>query len=333
MNDRLRPCPCNSGKRFKHCHGLITEQHDNGNISRDKPDMDFPLQGPKLKIERAHTHLVNLERTEREFFNNESPAIIFEDDIQAGYKLAKIKLDAPIPEDICVLAGELIYQLRSSLDQIAVAFARMSTGKTSPKSVYFPTGDCSKGFEAACAINLAGFDEDLADQIIRTKAYDGGDNILRAIFRLGNIDKHFDLIPIGTSGSIKGISSYNFIGCSVFIDGRPQSLKEGILLARVRANGSIAPNHPNAQIRVTGRVALGKASIYEGKILIPFFSQLVHKATAVYNNFVLHCQHQDRFNKNLSFSKITSCPVITSSGFGEGGVFEQCSVTGTTIPF
>ena len=98
--------------------------------------MSHPLSGPRTKLDRANHHLFELERAERDFFNANPVRFGIELDPKTGHKLAKFFLDAPLPDIFHILAGEAIYQMRSSLDQIAVALARMSADK--PENRTFP---------------------------------------------------------------------------------------------------------------------------------------------------------------------------------------------------
>jgi hypothetical protein len=258
--------------------------------------MTFPFIGPKLKIERAYAHLVDLERSEREFFEHNQPSLVVERDLDSGDKLAKVKLNAPTPEIIHVIAGELIYQLRSSLDQIAVACARLSSGRTRDRDVYFPCGDSISTFEDSCTRYLAGFDVDLANQIRHTKAYDGGNDNLRAVFRMGNIDKHLNLVPTAAYGNINGISNFTVREAKIgFIISGPNSLYDGLVISNLGTNGTITPNNPNAHIAVSGYIVLGNVSIYNGNPIIPFLAKLCDATRDVYENIVNHCQTSNRF--------------------------------------
>src|SRR5262245_16333539 len=51
----------------------------------------------------------------------------------------------PVPEDLSVIAGEIAYQSRSSLDVLACDLARWS-GATNVNDVYFPIAKTSEGY-------------------------------------------------------------------------------------------------------------------------------------------------------------------------------------------
>lgn len=256
--------------------------------------MTFPLLGPKLKIERAYAHLAELQQAESNFFSSNVPSLVYEEDTERGCKLAKLKLDACSPEIIHVLAGELIYQLRSALDQIAVALAKMSASKPNIKNVYFPCDDSVASYEKSCKKCLAGFDDDLIVKIKSTQAYNGGDDTLRAVFRMANIDKHLEIIPVGASGNVSGISNFIVNGGGLIIDGRMVSLREGIVISELSPEGTIAPKGPDSRITVAGQLVLGDVSIYEGQPVVPFLSKLTDKTRDVYNTLATHCEATGR---------------------------------------
>jgi hypothetical protein len=271
--------------------------------------MNEPLMGPRIKLERANHHLIELETAEREFFDANPCRIIFDTDTKPGHKLAKIVMEARPPEIMHVLAGEIIYQLRSALDQTAVAFARLSKGPTKPKKVYFPTGQNFSEFRSACVSitriqkfcaktgapytesgkpvgKLLHLDGDFRKAILRTKPYDGGNEVLRAVFIMANIDKHMELIAIATSGEMTGVSDFSFLGCNELIVGGPDNLNNGVLFCDLKPDGSIAPNNSNAKIHTSGQITLGDIGpTLSGKPLVPLIRSMVEEVGRVHKGF------------------------------------------------
>ena len=254
--------------------------------------MPDPLLGPRIKLQRAQHHLVELERTERQFFEANPCRIVFDTESQPGHKLAKIVLDARPPEIMHVIAGELIYQLRSALDQTAVAFARLSSGPTKPKQVHYPTGESWRDFKAkCCGVDKSGklvghlrhFDGDLRKAIMRTRPYNGGNETLRAVFRMANIDKHMELIAIGASGGIRGMKDFNISGAHIgLLIGPDGNLNEGVVFSDLLPEGTITPKNAQAQIHVAGQVTLGDVSPYTREPLVPFLRSMVEEVGRVH---------------------------------------------------
>ena len=68
-------------------------------------------------------HLVNLRQMEATYFQSNKTELFFETDPQTGHNIAKVRIRHDLDEGFHILVGEFIYQLRSSLDQIAVVFS------------------------------------------------------------------------------------------------------------------------------------------------------------------------------------------------------------------
>jgi hypothetical protein len=278
--------------------------------------MNDPLLGPRLKLDRAYHHLIELKRAEREYFDTNPAQIVFDTETQPGHKLAKITLCHKPPEIMHVVAGELIYQLRSALDQIAVCFAKLSKGPADPKSVYFPTGTNFRNFVKSCKGadrkgkligKLRHIDCDLRKAIMRTRPYNGGNEVLRAVFLMANIDKHMELIAMGTIGRLELMRSVNISGAKTgFISSDPGDLNEGIVFSVLLPEGTITPNNPNSEIRVSGQITLGDVPPYEGKLLVPFLESMADEVTRVHSDFQRLLERR---------GQAASAPTYWTSGF------------------
>ncbi len=257
--------------------------------------MTFPFAGPQAKLDRANRKLVELESAEREFFQTNPIRVRIEVEPRSGHKLAKLFLDADPPEIFHLIAGELIYQIRSTLDQIAVALARISAARPNPKNVHFPSGESAVGFKASCTSNLAGFDPDFVDHIENLKVYDGGNDDLRSVFRIANVDKHMEVIAVGAAGNVSHIS--NFLikdGETGLILGGTGNLKEGVLFSDLGLHGTITPINSNAQLRASGNIVIGNVPPFEGKPLVAFLRRLVEETSRTYNGIEQLCARTGR---------------------------------------
>ncbi|MDJ0279017.1 hypothetical protein QLH51_19735 [Sphingomonas sp. 2R-10] len=248
-----------------------------------------------MKIDRARALLAELQDIETRFFSEARCSIIYDTQTNPGHKLAKVKLDTPTPEIIHVLAGEIIYHLRSSLDQVAVAFARNSSGPTQPKNTYYPTGDNFRSFVKSCkgfdrkkgrlTGNLRHFDTGLRKAVLRTRPYDGGNDQLRAVFRMANVDKHMELIAVAVRGGINVMQNFTIKGAFVgYMVNGPGNLGEGVVFSDLMPEGSITPNHPNAKITVRGKICLGGDGFYAGNELLPFLTSMVEETAKSHDN-------------------------------------------------
>jgi hypothetical protein len=250
--------------------------------------------GPYHKLKRARDHLIDLEQYERSFFETNRPTIVIETDPMTGHQIAKVKLTVKPPEIIHVLVAEIIYHLRSSLDQIAVALGRLSASKPNVKKTYFPTGDRFKAFRADRMKKLAGVDKDLVLLVVKLKPYGGGNDLLRSVFPLANEDKHLELIAMAASGQITGIQGYTFVNASIALDEGPRALHDDITFAQFYAPGGIIPNDDNSQVKVNGRITFGNVAGLHGIPVISRLEELTQLIEKVLEVFVTHCRTTGR---------------------------------------
>lgn len=218
------------------------------------------LHGPELKIQRAETHAHELERLEIEFVHRQKPRIVFDTETEPGHKLVKVVLDARPPDVMQMLAAEAIYHLRSCLDQLMVALARASNDAPGIRNIHFPTGDSVKGFETSFARNTVGLDEPFRELVYESRAYDGGNETLRRIFRLANTDKHIELLPIST-GDICNILLEQFTiedAYTAIVLAGGQRLDEGVVIADLMPHGKFAPRNDHAKLEIGVQIMIGE---------------------------------------------------------------------------
>ncbi|MFC7498650.1 hypothetical protein ACFQRC_05385 [Enterovirga sp. GCM10030262] len=159
-------------------------------------DLSNAFAAPFLKLERAKHHLAELEASLVEFFATPVPISRFEPwqnaDGTWGMEIASEPHDPP-PMTATIL-GDIIHNLRSSLDLMACALA-LQRGE-SPDGVHFPFAGEEDDLDLMIRkrrFNLCGED---AVRLLKTlRPYKGGNLELRAIHDLDIIDKHRSLVP------------------------------------------------------------------------------------------------------------------------------------------
>jgi hypothetical protein len=159
------------------------------------------MSDPKAKIGWAKKHL---ERLDAELLSFCTPVNAYTitryDDVENGWHIAKIEL-SDIPPRICLIAGDAIYNMRSALDQLVWALARLSG---IPPHTQFPiievwTADAKKRFERQiCGVPDAAFCE-----IQALQPYHRGDAFkshpLWRLDEMCNLDKHRRIPAHGTA--------------------------------------------------------------------------------------------------------------------------------------
>jgi len=234
------------------------------------------LSGPKLKIKRASEQARDISFIIQEAFTGDRYAVFCDVDPPTGNRSLKIKLANPLPDSTPLIAAELIYHLRSALDQMTVELARANG--TDDKGVFFPfAGDAKEFYGVSTQRKIQKLAPADISAINALQPYKGGNDVLWALGRLSNLDKHIDLIPIGSVSRNTYIRNATFIadGGDLVIGAEPCGrLDDGIAILSVGNTGRI-DFECDTQIHVTGDVILGDVDFFKGWFLIPTLHQLV----------------------------------------------------------
>ena len=95
------------------------------------------LEGPRLKIKRANEHIQDARKRVVEFFEAHPYDVFTDVDTVEQRESLKITLSASPPSEISIIVAEAVYQLRSSLDQLACVLAEANGAKDTSQT-YFP---------------------------------------------------------------------------------------------------------------------------------------------------------------------------------------------------
>ncbi|MGO9093914.1 MAG: hypothetical protein ACLQGV_01710 [Bryobacteraceae bacterium] len=152
---------------------------------------------PHLKTTRAKVHLDALRKELHSFCESKPYSFVREEDIEHGRYRIRVDIGA-IPDSIFLIAGDLLYCLRSSLDQLVFALAHLTVPY--PEDTQFPIlakdiasdKDTRKRFEK----QTHGVPTEAVRIIESLQPYHGGNagairsHLLWRLNWLGNIDKH-----------------------------------------------------------------------------------------------------------------------------------------------
>ncbi len=170
-----------------------------------------PFEAPKLKIERARAHIQELDVAIRSYLAGKPCVIVVERETDPQNKkvheflspgrefyAAVARVRTPIPPYLSAIIGDVVHNLRASLDLLICDLARVND--KSSKKIYFPFCEGPQHLEEVVSklkiSNRCG--EDIAQAIISLKPYRGEENLLRTIHDLDIADKHQALIPTFT---------------------------------------------------------------------------------------------------------------------------------------
>ncbi len=169
------------------------------------------LLASKLKIERAKSHIRELDNSIIDYLKTKPYRIVVEQDPNSSNHLWTLRVRNNIPHIFSAIIGDAIHNLRASLDLLASDL--VAAKGESVNNVYFPFGDDIDGFERMVQkrhIDRAG--KDIVEIIRSLKPYKGGNDMLRAIHDLDITDKHKAIIPTLHYVGIKGFHMSNASG-------------------------------------------------------------------------------------------------------------------------
>jgi hypothetical protein len=143
----------------------------------------------RVKIERAKTHLCNLERDLSEFGSHKFYAVTTEPDTHFQ-ELGEHRI---LKFDFLAAAGDVVHNLRSALDHLAYQLVWVGSGEEPSRRVEFPIAKDAATYEREKTGKVEGMCPKVIKAIDALKPYRGGNDALWRIHELDNIDKHRQL--------------------------------------------------------------------------------------------------------------------------------------------
>ena len=168
-----------------------------------------------------------------------------------------MKLAKPVPENLQGIASDAVCNLRSALDQCSYAVCKAAGGKG--KDTYFPFGDTAAEVKSRHAQGSNEIPPEIFAVMEGFKPYQGGDDLLWALNKLSNANKHRILVPVAAmTGHIQAIdfSSTGDGPARIAMNPEWDSEKNEIELGRVGPNEKFKLNMEIAFYVTFGEVAV-----------------------------------------------------------------------------
>lgn len=156
--------------------------------------MPDPFNSSKRRIERAKTHIHDLDMGIKSFFDGKPCSHAVETDADGINQLHKIKFTAPIPDRLMEIAADSLENLRAALDQAGYAVA-VAAGASNPRSAYFPIGEDATNLESIIKRRCKNIPDDIVALFRGFQSYEGGNDLIWALNKANNINKHRLLVP------------------------------------------------------------------------------------------------------------------------------------------
>lgn len=251
--------------------------------------MGSHFSGVRLKIEWAGEKVREVQGRIDTFFGNPDAYTPFcEVEPETGRRLLKARLVDKLPSDLLRITAEHVYHVRSALDLLACALATIN-GETT-KNVYFPfAGDANEFVGPGTQGKIKKLAPDDVAIISSLKPYRGGNDVLWALSRLSNIDRHVDLIPVTDGARRATIHNAEFfagtIGYGIGIATRSgESLYDGVTLVDVGPDGNFGFSE-KTQVNLAADVVFGNVDVFAGKSLVPTLHQLTQLVDGIVRQF------------------------------------------------
>ena len=247
------------------------------------------------KFDRAKKLKQNLEKELAFYFASEPYRIGTKTDPQSKRLICYITKADDIPEEISLITGDVIQNLRSSLDHLAYKLFTPGPGNgTDGRNVYFPILDNLAQYERDKGRKTEGLEQVAKDLIDTIKPYREGNEILWKIHKLNNIDKHRLLVTVGSSfGSLdlgahmiasmrEAFPEQNIPSVSAFF--KPEDnlfpLKVGDELLIDGPNAK-----PNPEMKFKFEILLNEADIVEGEPLTEALQSMIDEVELLFPKF------------------------------------------------
>ncbi|QGM45845.1 hypothetical protein [Methylocystis heyeri] len=244
---------------------------------------DDVAYGAKLKIERAKQHVNDLNREMEAFMAQKPFRLIARQDPKSATRTISIKTYCPIPEQISLILGDAIHNMRSALDLLI--FSMIGHLVTNPDGLYFPIAksyDRLKGTLESRQIKLAG--ENVVAEIEALEPYPGGCEELWELQWLDVNDKHKIIIPVGMVPHLAA-SDINKIDSSIRIFGTKETfivpIQPEIFIIQLGGNRAarraIVPFAKETEFQPTFILCFGESQPFQFQPILPTLHRLIRR--------------------------------------------------------
>jgi hypothetical protein len=241
------------------------------------------LSRVRLKIERAKHHIDNLEGFLPTLRGMDFHEIRPEVDPETGDKLHRAALTRSIPEQVSLIAGDAVHNLRSALDHLVWQLVEAAGNK--PNRCQFPIYESAPKRESDLLAQVKGVAPDAVSLILALQPYQSGNDALWAVHEIDRMDKHRLLLVVeqAMSGIFGGRVIPSWIQDATRWSPRKRFplLKDRAIVHRVPFG---SPDY-DMDFKLTTQVAFGEPEVVEGEAVLPLLTQLRELVERVVSSF------------------------------------------------
>jgi hypothetical protein len=231
------------------------------------------LNSPWRKLARAKTHIEDLKSVILAFEQCNPYECLCEADPDIPDKLFhKIRLTRPVPDVVAEILGDAMNNLRECLDYAGYVSAVIG-GRQKPTSACFPFAESAGELPGKIVWNCKHIPKDIATFFAGLQPYKGGNDLLWALSRVANANKHATLIrtTIAASHTRPVILCFHDDGSTeqlMLLKPVWNSQKQEIVFAVTEATSS---THLNCQFTIS--VAFDQVDIVSGQEVVTVLDQ------------------------------------------------------------
>lgn len=174
--------------------------YDESKLStEEKVRQNHVMDAVLRKAKWAGVHITDLDTAMERFFDTEPYRVRTEKDSETSEYVYYFMGVSPYPRDIVGHVGDALHNLRSSLDHLACQLV-LASGAEVKRYTCFPIYNRStKDHQGFFDKSVKGMRPDAINDIAAWKPYKGGNDTLWLLHELDRLDKHREILGIGTS--------------------------------------------------------------------------------------------------------------------------------------
>jgi hypothetical protein len=247
-----------------------------------------------IKIERAKKHIRELDAEIRSFLAAKPYRIGTKRNPQTRQLIYYIASVRETPATMAAITGDVLQNLRSSLDHLAYQLILVGSGTTPSARIYFPIADDATKYKVGRAKRVRGMRPSAIKAIDGIKPYKGGNDTLWRLHKLNNVDKHRMLITVGSAFRSLDLGGFTFRRAKKLWKSDPNFhrfanqiapkafFSDGNRMFPLKAGDVLFTDAPDAEVdkelEFRFDVAFGEPEIVEGESLL---ESLQHMADVV----------------------------------------------------
>lgn len=256
------------------------------------------LRFPRLKIDRAKHHINDLNGKINAYLAQRPYTLVVIDDPEAEKRTVRIKTNIAIPDELSMILGDAIHNLRSALD--LVVFGMVGNKAPRPEAVQFPFASRVEALEATIKnrqVEFAG--EKVVNAIKALKPYPGGDALLYGIHALDIADKHKLIVAVGRVTQMPadlmnqfGLGA-TFVGDGVFhfAAGLTDLISIGLEFESPEHRRAFRLTETEAKIQPTFQICFPEGELFANQSVIVKLHEMVARVTEVADSLAYTFTH------------------------------------------